>query len=140
MYRFCMISGSGRYPGVGNGNPLQYCCLKIPWTEEPGGLQSMGSQSTTTDHPCLYLMLLVFSRSVVSDSLLHHGLFPANSSVHGIFQARVLEWVAISFSIPPLISIFIIYSSIKKFPVRQHSLRQTGICDAAFYSQLSHVQ
>ena len=26
-----------------NGNPLQYFCLKIPWTEEPGGLQSMVS-------------------------------------------------------------------------------------------------
>ena len=23
---------------------------KIPWTEEPGGLQSMGSQSDTTEH------------------------------------------------------------------------------------------
>ena len=32
------IPGSGRSPGVGNGNPLQYSCLKIPWTEEPGGL------------------------------------------------------------------------------------------------------
>ena len=29
--------------GEGNGNPLQYSCLEIPWTEEPGGLQSMGS-------------------------------------------------------------------------------------------------
>ena len=28
----------------GNGTPLQYSCLeKIPWTEEPGRLQSMGS-------------------------------------------------------------------------------------------------
>ena len=24
--------------------PLQYSCLRIPWTEEPGGLQSTGSQ------------------------------------------------------------------------------------------------
>ena len=27
-----------------------------------------------------------------------HGLYPLGSSVHGIFQARILEWVAISFS------------------------------------------
>ena len=27
----------------GNGTPLQYSCLENPWTEEPGGLQSMGS-------------------------------------------------------------------------------------------------
>ena len=32
----------------GNGNPLQYSCLGIPWTEEPGGLQSMGSQKSQT--------------------------------------------------------------------------------------------
>ena len=38
------IPGLGRSPGVGNGNLLQYFCLKIPWTEEPGKLQSMGSQ------------------------------------------------------------------------------------------------
>ena len=41
-----LIPGSGRSPGEGNGNPLQYSCLwEIPWTEEPGGLHSMGSQS-----------------------------------------------------------------------------------------------
>ena len=26
----CMIPGSGRYPGEGNGNPLQYSCLENP--------------------------------------------------------------------------------------------------------------
>ena len=39
------IPGSGRSPGVGNGNPLQYS-WEIPWTEEPGGVQSMGSQKS----------------------------------------------------------------------------------------------
>ena len=29
--------------GEGNGTPLQYSCLEIPWMEEPGRLQSMGS-------------------------------------------------------------------------------------------------
>ena len=38
------IPGLGRPPGGGNGNPLQYFCLEMPWTEEPGGLQSTGSQ------------------------------------------------------------------------------------------------
>ena len=60
------IPGLRRSPGEGNGNPLQYYCLgwedplekemaihsstttwKIPWTEEPGRLQSLGSQSRT---------------------------------------------------------------------------------------------
>ena len=30
-----------------DGNPLQYSCLESPMGEEPGGLQSMGSQSQT---------------------------------------------------------------------------------------------
>ena len=34
-----LIPGSGRSPGVGNGNPLQYSYLENP-IEEPGGLQS----------------------------------------------------------------------------------------------------
>ena len=34
--------------GEGNGTPLQYSCLKIPWTEEPGRLQTMGSQESDT--------------------------------------------------------------------------------------------
>ena len=46
----CSIPGSGLSPGKGNGNPLEYSCLEIPWTEEPGRLQSMGSlESDTTE-------------------------------------------------------------------------------------------
>ena len=37
------ILGLETSPGGGHGNPLQYSCLENPWTEEPGGLQSMGS-------------------------------------------------------------------------------------------------
>ena len=39
-----LIPGLGRSPGEGNGNPLQYSCLENFLVEEPGGLQSMGSQ------------------------------------------------------------------------------------------------
>ena len=38
------VPGSGRSPGEGNSNPPQYLAWRIPWTEEPGGLQSMRSQ------------------------------------------------------------------------------------------------
>ena len=41
-----LILGLGISPGEGNGNMLQYSCLAIPWTEDPGGLQSMGSQKS----------------------------------------------------------------------------------------------
>ena len=39
-----LITGSGRSYGEWNSNPFQYSCLGNPWTEEPGGLQSMGLQ------------------------------------------------------------------------------------------------
>ena len=35
-----LLPASGRCPGEGNGNPLQYARREIPWTEEPSGLQS----------------------------------------------------------------------------------------------------
>ena len=40
---------SGRYPGEGNGNPLQYSCLEKPWRKEPGRLQSTRSQKVGHD-------------------------------------------------------------------------------------------
>ena len=39
-----LIRELGRSSGEGNGNALQHSCWKIPWTEDPGGLQSMESQ------------------------------------------------------------------------------------------------
>ena len=47
---------------------------KIPWMEEPGMLQLCPTLCDPIDGS------------------------PAGSSVHGILQARTLEWVAISFS------------------------------------------
>ena len=44
------IPVSGRSPGEGNGNPLSILASKIPWTEEPGRLQSMGSHTTELYH------------------------------------------------------------------------------------------
>ena len=36
-------------PRGGNGNTLSILAWKIPWTEEPSGLQSMGSQRSGHD-------------------------------------------------------------------------------------------
>ena len=48
MTNTLFVTGSGRSPGEGNGNPLQYSCLGNPMDEKPGGLQSMGSQKSGT--------------------------------------------------------------------------------------------
>ena len=58
-----LIPGSGKTPGEGNGNPLQYSCLKNHITEEPGRLRSMGSQrvghdwATSLMQTCLWALL-----------------------------------------------------------------------------------
>ena len=43
------VPGSGRSPPVGSGNHSSILAWKIPWTEEPGRLQSMGSQRVGHD-------------------------------------------------------------------------------------------
>ena len=44
-----LIPGSGRSPGEGNGNPLHILAWEVPWTEEPGRLQSIASQRVGYD-------------------------------------------------------------------------------------------
>ena len=43
-----LIPVSGRSPGEGNGTHSSTLAWKIPWTEEPGGLQSMGRKELDT--------------------------------------------------------------------------------------------
>ena len=43
------IPGLGRSPGEGNGTHSSILAWTIPWTEEPGGLQFMGSQRVEHD-------------------------------------------------------------------------------------------
>ena len=39
---------SGRSPREGSGNPLQYSCLEISWTEESNGLSPWGRKESDT--------------------------------------------------------------------------------------------
>ena len=43
------ISGSAKSPGGGHGNPFHYSSLENPTDEEPGRLQSIGSQRVRHD-------------------------------------------------------------------------------------------
>ena len=112
---------------------------KIPWAEEPGGLQSMGSHRVGHDGSDLAAAVAVYSVVMWSPTCPSHWstsrvetefyshvfyqtcttvsfilcvcsvaqsrLIPCNcmdcsppgSSVHGILQGRILEWVAIAF-------------------------------------------
>ena len=51
------ILGLVRSTGGGNGKPLQYSCLGSPWTEEPGGFQSMGSQRVSRKNLSNYMTI-----------------------------------------------------------------------------------
>ena len=45
----CNAGDAGSIPGVGSGNTFKYILAwRIPWTEEPGELQSTGSQESQT--------------------------------------------------------------------------------------------
>ena len=61
-----LIPGSGRSPGGGNGTHSSILAWEIPWTEEPGRLQSIASQRVRHG-ACMhthmhYLVLLTFLR------------------------------------------------------------------------------
>ena len=43
------IPGSGSSPGEGKATHTSILAWDIPWTEEPGGLQSMGSESNPAE-------------------------------------------------------------------------------------------
>ena len=104
------IPGLGRSPEEGNGNPLQYSCLEKPM--DRGVLQvtvhwvTKGRTRLNTFTSLLHFSLMATSRKAHCCSSVTQlcpnfcdpmDCSPAGSFVHGIFQARMLEWVAISF-------------------------------------------
>ena len=93
------IPGLGRSPGVGTGNPRQYSCLESPWIEQPGGLHSMGVTKDWSKRT-KWAYAAAAAKSLQSCLTLCNPIdgSPPGSSVPGILQARILEWVAISFS------------------------------------------
>ena len=62
-----LIPGLRRSPGGGHGSPLQYFCLEKSHGERSGGLQSMESQSDTTEQ----LSTAQHSYIIHTDSCIH---------------------------------------------------------------------
>ena len=87
------LSSGSLVSGSSCVSPLCVClCLDFLFYKDP-------SHAGLGAHPLSTVLtnLLKWSCSVMSDSSQPHGLQPTRLP-HGIFQARVLEWVAISFS------------------------------------------
>ena len=96
------IPGLGRSPGEGNGKPLQYSCLENPmgreaWQATVHGVTRVGHDLVTKPPPPLLYMHAKWLESCTTfcDPV---DCSPLGSSVHGIFQATILECVAISYS------------------------------------------
>ena len=81
--------------------PCMSVCLlgtSVPWQwVELPDVPMIPSNSELPPWKCFSVCEYV-SRSVMSNSLWTQDYGPPGSSVRGIFQARILEWVAISFS------------------------------------------
>ena len=109
-----LIPGSGRSPGEGNGNPLQYSCLENsmdrgPWWVTVHGVTK--SQTRLSDFHFFQteknaeLLLDTTAAAAAAKSLQSCPTLcnpmdgsPPGSLVPRILQVRTLEWVAISFS------------------------------------------
>ena len=97
------IPGSRKSPGEGNGYPLQYTWLEN--ATDRGAWQTTvhrvakESNTTATKQQHKWTMkvkvLVVQSCPTLCNPM---NCSPPGPSVHGILQARILEWVAIPFS------------------------------------------
>jgi len=91
------IPASGRSPGGGHGNPLQYSCLENP--KDRGGWWATvhGVSKTRT---WLKRLSTAAAKSLQSCPTLCDPIDgnPQGSPVPGILQSRTLEWVVISLS------------------------------------------
>ena len=97
------IPGSGRSPGVGNDYPLQPG-LENPmgrgaWQATVHGVQWVGYSCATEDMRHFTNFRCASACSVVQSCLPLCDPMDCSQpgfSVHGIFQAKILEWIAIS--------------------------------------------
>ena len=108
------IPGLGRCPGGEHGNPLQYFCVENPMDKGawPAAVHRIAQSGTPVkQHACAAFKTRDNDKRGSTVKVLVAQLCPTlcepmnysppGSSVHGIFQARILEWVAIPFSRRP---------------------------------------
>ena len=101
--------------GEGNGKPRQYSCFENSmnsmkrqtkkydterWTSQFGNFRCTANLFYTHTHTHTYMLTCSVTQSCLSLCNPMDCSLP-DSSVIGIFQARILEWVAISYSSGP---------------------------------------
>ena len=95
-------------PGDGMANTLQYSCLEnphgrrrlagySPWGRKQLDMTELLTHSLSGNYyPSLYFVVILVTESCLT-LCNPMGCSPPGSLVHGISQARKLEWIAISF-------------------------------------------
>ena len=122
LYRSLLLQ-----PGEGNGTPLQYSCLENPWTEEPGGLQSMGSQrvghdwATSLSLYCYERHSHIFSRLFLMATLKRSNCF---HSADKETEAHMLADVVLGILTPSL-GLLPLYDVSLLFLLKVHSKAAT---------------
>ena len=99
-----LIPGLGRSPGEGKGFPLQYSGLENSMDCRVHGVAK--SWTRLCEFHCLFLYLSIFNLRIIGGLVAKSCLTfcdsmdysPPSSSLRGISQAKILEWVATSFS------------------------------------------
>jgi len=90
--------------GEGNGNPLQCSCLENPrdggawWAALYGVTQSRTRLKRLSSSSSRGNKIVNNLEVLVTQSCPARDCSSPDSSIHGILQARILEWVAIPFS------------------------------------------
>ena len=102
----CHTFSQSVYVGEGNGTPLQYLAWKIPWMEEPGGLQSMGLRRVGHDWmTSLWLFTFMHWRRKWQPTPVFlpgesQGRGSLVAAVYGVTQSHTrLKWLSSSSSI-----------------------------------------
>ena len=107
------IPGSGRSPGIGNATHSSILAWRISWTEETGGLQSMGSQRVR--HGLKWLSTAQHKTTSITSQFLQHKVWTEISLIPWNHQT---SWMLFFFLLcihicttPVMPSCFLLYSS-----------------------------
>ena len=92
------IPGLGKSPVGRNGNPCSVLAWKIPRGAWQATVQKGCKESGMTERLTYPAHTHLCERESVGHSVMSTLCEPMGSSVLGILQARILEWVAIPFS------------------------------------------
>ena len=96
------IPGSGRSPGEGHGNPLQYCCLKNPMDRRARGIVTPVHNHPARERACIFVCLscsfqafktVCFSCSLPWMPSPPPFIYAFNMLIQGPIQMQLFSWI-----------------------------------------------